>query len=87
MSKVKYEKSKKIEFSREYMFNGELKNHLIMREPTIGDEINAQEMARNENEMQLLMFANLCDISIDELKPIASKDGAKIAEAYQDFLS
>ena len=87
VQKVQIVKQKKIQFSREYNFNGEMKDYLEMREPTIGDEINAQEMARNDNEMQLLMFANLCDVSLDELKPVASKDGALIAEAYQDFLS
>ncbi len=85
--KVEYQKPKKIEFSNEYSFNGVMKNHLEMREPTIGDEMNAQEMARNESELQLLMFANLCDVSLDELKPITSKDGQKIAEAYNSFLS
>lgn len=84
---VEYAKPKVIKFSREYQFNGEWTDELKMREPTIQDEIIAQETAPNEKMIQLQMFANLCDISLDELKQLSSKDGMKVAKAYEDFLS
>jgi len=86
MAKVQYTKPKEIKFSREYELNGAMSDTIEMREPTINDEINAQETAPSEGMLQLTLFANLCDLSIDELKQISSKDGQKIAEVYNSFL-
>jgi len=79
--------TKTIKFSREYPLNGgAMTDTITMREPTVGDEINAQETAPKESLVQITLFANLCDLTLDELKQISSKDGQKIAEAYNSFL-
>jgi len=79
--------TKTIKFSREYSLNGgAMTDTITMREPTVGDEINAQETAPKESLVQITLFANLCDLTLDELKQISSKDGQKIAEAYNSFL-
>lgn len=79
--------TKEIKLSKKYDFNGVKTDTLQMREPTIGDEIIAQESAKNPEQVQLLMFGNLCDISLDELKKVTSKDGLEIVKVYNDFLS
>ena len=81
------ENTKKIKFSRKYALNGGLMADTItMREPTVGDEINAQESAPKDSLIQITLFANLCNLTLDELKQISSKDGQRIAEAYNSFL-
>jgi len=81
------ENIKTIKFSKEYPLNGgAMIDTITMREPTVGDEINAQESASKDSLIHITLFANLCNLTLDELKQISSKDGQRIAEAYNSFL-
>ena len=84
--KVEYKKAKEIKLSREYSFNGEWTDKLSMREPTIKDERIAVESATAESDIQYIMFANLCDVSLSEIDQLALKDSHAVTKAYNDFL-
>ena len=81
---VKYEEKKTIKLSRKYPLNGTTQDELKMREPTFGDELNVSSI---ETHLQnATMFANLCDISVDDMKQFAQKDMKIVIKTYESFL-
>jgi hypothetical protein len=84
-NEVKYEDNKKIKMSRKYQLNGAMTDELQMREPTFGDELNVADV--KPSIQNATMFANLCDITVDEMKQFAGKDMKKVIETYESFLS
>lgn len=59
---------------------------ITMRAPKVRDQIVAQKAAGKE-EMELTLFANLCEISIAVLEELEIADYNQFHTAYQDFLS
>jgi hypothetical protein len=81
--KVKYQDDKKVKMSREYLIDGKWTDTLTMREPTFQDQLN---VADTEEALQNpTMFANLCDITVEDMQPFAGKDMAKVVKTYESF--
>lgn len=75
-----------IELSRAITLDGAEVKSLRMREPTVGDQIAAQESARSNAMQEVTMFGNLCEIDPETVKSLRIKDYNKLREAYEGFL-
>ncbi|MGR6871250.1 phage tail assembly protein [Pseudomonas sp. HK3] len=62
-------------------------NELSMRRPKVRDMITADKSAASEGEKEIAMFANLCEVTPDQIQDLDMKDYGKLQDAYQDFLS
>lgn len=59
---------------------------ITMRAPKVRDQIVAQK-ASGKEEMELTLFANLCEITPDVLEELELADYSQLHSAYHDFLS
>lgn len=55
---------------------------LVMREPTVGDQLDLDKLAKNEAERELVMFARLTDCAPDDLKKLTLRDLDRVQKAY-----
>jgi hypothetical protein len=61
-------------------------NVLRMREPTVADQLASEEMQGRDSAKEIAMFANLCEISPDDIKRLTLKDYKKLQVAFMDFI-
>lgn len=59
---------------------------LTMREPTVGDELNAQRAGNNEGEQEVALFANLCQVSPDDLRKLTKRNYKRLQVAFVGFM-
>ncbi|RKR02583.1 tail assembly chaperone E/41/14-like protein [Kushneria sinocarnis] len=59
---------------------------LQMREPTVEDQIVASEMKGSDATREVAMFANLCEVSPDDIRRLPMKSFRRVQEAYAGFL-
>lgn len=60
---------------------------LQMRRPKVRDQLTVMKQGKTEEEREIHLFANLCEISIETIEELDMKDYGKIQEAYKDFLA
>ena len=60
---------------------------LQLRRPKVRDMLSVEKTAQNDAEKEIQLFANLCEVSPDNLLDLDMADYAKLQKAYQDFLS
>ena len=70
---------------REYSMAGVKTSVVRMREPTVNDQIVASEMKGSDAMKEVHTFANLCDLSPDDIKQLGSPDYARLQAAYTHF--
>jgi len=75
-----------ITLSREFDIGGTKTTALRMREPTVKDQRAAFKQSDNENDRELAMFANLCEISPGELERLPLRDFAVLQDAFLGFI-
>ena len=75
----------KIPLSRAKEMNGILVSELTMREPTARDEVVAQKQMDDSAMAEITMFANLCDISPEDVLNLSSRDYRRLVKAYANF--
>jgi hypothetical protein len=59
---------------------------LRMREPTVEDQIVHDEMKGSDAVREVTMFANLCEVSPDDIRKLNLKSYRRLQEAYGGFL-
>lgn len=64
-------------------------SRLTLRRPKVGDILAAEEGAkgRSEKEIEILSFANLCQVTPAEIRDLDLGDYQKLAKAFSAFLS
>mgnify|MGYP001553870790 FL=1 len=77
--------TKQIKLDTGIEINGTTVKVLTMREPTVADQLSADEIKGSDALKEITIFANLCEISPDEIKQMTMKDYRKLQEAYRDF--
>lgn len=77
--------TKQIKLDTGIEINGTTVKVLTMREPTVADQLSADEIKGSDAVKEITIFANLCEISPDEIKQMTMKDYRKLQEAYRDF--
>ena len=63
---------------------GELKT-LTMREPTVADSIAADEAKGSALQKEVRYFANLCQLSPDDIQRLPFKDYQRMQAAFEVF--
>lgn len=75
-----------IALKRPIMIDGVKRTELTMREPLVSDQLAASEVKGSSAQQEIALFANLCQVSIDDIKAMTLKNYQQIQEAYQGFL-
>lgn len=75
-----------IQLSRPLEIAGARTSALRMREPTVGDQLAAEKTRGEPADRELALFANLCEISPDDLKKLPMRDYKRVQAAYSGFL-
>ena len=60
---------------------------LQMRRPKVADVILLQKQQGQEAEKEIKLFANLCEISPDDIGRLDMMDYAKLQEQYANFMA
>lgn len=58
---------------------------LRMREPTVADQEVAVDAAGSDASREIAMFANLCEVSPDQIRKMALRDYKRLQEAFVNF--
>ena len=56
------------------------------REPTVGDQLVADEMKGSEAAKEIATLANLCQVAPDDIKRLTLKDYKRLQAAFLGFL-
>lgn len=81
MSKVKIDLTHSIEI------DGAKISVIQLRRPKVRDMLSVEKSVDNDAEKEIQLFANLSELSPDNLLELDMADYAKLQKAYQDFLS
>ena len=81
MSKVK------IELTHSLEIDGAKVSVIQLRRPKVRDMLSVEKSVDNDAEKEIQLFANLSELSPDNLLELDMADYAKLQKAYQDFLS
>lgn len=60
---------------------------LVMRRPTVGDHLAAEKATGGELEAEVVLFARLCSMNPEDLRPMDMADYKGLQEIYRGFLS
>lgn len=60
---------------------------LRMREPLVADQLASSAAKGGSEEKEIALFANLCEISPDDLQRMTMRDYKQLQQAYMDFTS
>lgn len=75
-----------ITFARPVTMNGQQVTSVTMREPTVEDQIAGQEAANSPWGQEVATFANLCEVSPEDIRRLPLREYSKLQAAYADFL-
>ncbi|WP_031485569.1 phage tail assembly protein [Maridesulfovibrio frigidus] len=67
--------------------NGGKIEKLEMRRPKVRDQITAKKTSKSSDELEVLLFANLCEVAPAVIEEMDMKDYSKLQQVYRDFLS
>jgi hypothetical protein len=59
---------------------------LAMRRATVGDVLTANRI-KDEIEREIVLFANLCQVSPEDIRSLDLKDYSKLQEVFRGFTS
>ncbi|WP_052272407.1 phage tail assembly protein [Leisingera sp. ANG-M7] len=67
--------------------DGEARKSLTLREPSVGDNIAARDMANKDNAMsEVVLIANLAEVPAEAIQAAKMRDYSRLQEAL-DFLN
>lgn len=73
----------KITLSSPIEINGIRTDTLYMREPTVGDQMDAVELhGENTERRELYMFARVCECAPDDLRKLSLRDLGRMQKAW-----
>lgn len=75
----------KIELDFPIEISGVEVNHLIMRRPKVRDDLAASKSSGSEEDKALMLVANLCEVTVEDLLDLDSADWSKLEKQVQDF--
>lgn len=74
-----------VELTRPLQIAGAPVKALRMREPTVADQLAMEEMKGTDGAKEIGMFANLCEVTPDDIKKLTLKDYKKVQAAFLNF--
>lgn len=75
-----------IALSRPLSVDGTKVPKVTMREPTVRDEMLARKTAGDSTGNEIILLANLCSLSEEDMKNMPLKDYRRLQEAFLGFL-
>lgn len=77
----------KIELAKPLDIDGAKVSEIVMREPTVQDLLAAEMQAKGMGSamQEVTMFANLCDISPEQVKTMTVRNYGRVQEAFKLF--
>ena len=63
--------------------NGIKTQKLTMRFPKFRDELAVREFSGSDAAREVLLFSNLCDISVNDMRQVSKRDYGEIQSAYR----
>ncbi|QTI81503.1 phage tail assembly protein (plasmid) [Roseomonas marmotae] len=81
------EGSVSIELSRPLDISGAKVSVLQMREPTVEDQLVADKMGGDNRQTEIVLFANLCGVTPDDIKHMSLRDYRKVQQAFMGFIN
>jgi len=60
---------------------------LHIRRPKVRDMLSVEKSTQNDAEKEINLFANLCELTPEQLLELDMADYAKLQKTYQSFLS
>ena len=77
---------KEIKFEKGFDRNGATVKTVTMREPTVEDQLTAQEGEKSTARAEVKIIANLCECAPEEITSLTLRDYGKLQEAYAGFM-
>ncbi|AVY95693.1 hypothetical protein GCM10027202_12720 [Microvirgula curvata] len=77
----------RITLSSPIEINGIRTDTLYMREPTVGDQLDSEKLAKDAGERELRMFSLLCECAPDDLRRLTIRDLERMQKAYLRLLA
>lgn len=85
MSKNLHPNTAKIELDFPIEISGVEVSHLVMRRPKVRDDLAAAKSSGSDEDKALMLVANLCEVTTEDLLELDSADWAKLEKQVQDF--
>ncbi|WP_306168636.1 phage tail assembly protein [Halomonas sp. MMSF_3323] len=79
-----YSETTDITLSKGIDIDGARVQTITMREPTVADQLAVDGIKGNALR-EITFFANLCDLTPDDIKQLPLRDYRKLAEAFEGF--
>lgn len=76
-----------IALSRSIEIDGAKISTLRLREPTVADQLAADEYKGGDAAKEIFTMANLCQVAPNDLKKLTLRDYKKLQEAFLGFIS
>lgn len=77
----------KIDLTHPIDIDGTKVSVLRLRRPKVRDMLSVEKSVDNDAEKEIQLFANLCELTPENLLDLDMADYSKLQKAYQDFLS
>lgn len=75
-----------IRLSRALDIDGAQVQVLHMREPTVADQLLVEEMKGSEAAKEVMLLANLCEWSPEDIKRLSLRDYREVQRAFAGFI-
>jgi hypothetical protein len=62
-------------------------NSLTMRPPRVRDQLAADKTPGGDGDKEIMMFANLCEVTPNEISDLYMSDYRQLQKVFKDFLS
>ena len=76
---------KEITLDTEVEIDGAKVKKLTMREPTVEDQLTAGDIKGSSARQEVALFANLCEVTPQDIGKLSLRDYGKLQDAYQGF--
>jgi hypothetical protein len=70
-----------------FLRGGERQKQLVMREPTVADNMTINQVTKDVAQRELRLFSALCEITPEEVQTLTMADYGRLQDAYTAFLS
>lgn len=78
--------SVEVELSKPITIDGKEVSSLRMRDPLVSDQYAASKAKGDEADKELMLIANLCGVTKDDLTRLTMRDYAKLQKALLGFI-
>jgi len=75
-----------VDLTRSITIDGAEVAKLRLREPTVADQMAAEEFKGSDAVKEVFTLANLCQVAPDDLKKMTLKDYRKLQNAFLNFI-